>query len=150
MSLSDLRRAGWLTEHETTREEIAALLALADRDLRESQTPGLGADWRLNIAYNGALQAATAALAACGFRVGRTAHHYRTIQTLTHTIGTDEATVAELDAFRQKRNQTGYERAGVVSEQEADEMLEVARRLRGEVEKWLRQKHPGLLGGYEG
>ena len=86
MSLRDLQKAGWLTEHESSREEISALLALADRDIEASQTPGLGPDWRLNIAYNAALQVATAALAAGGFRAGRIAHHYRTIQTLAQTI----------------------------------------------------------------
>jgi hypothetical protein len=43
------------------------LLELADRDLKNSQVMELDADWRLNIAYNAALQAATAALAASGF-----------------------------------------------------------------------------------
>lgn len=145
MSLRDLQKAGWLTEHDSSREEISALLALADRDIKASQTPGLGPDWRLNIAYNAGLQLATAALAAGGFRAGRIAHHYRTIQTLAYTIRADEATVTELDGFRQKRNQTGYERAGAVSEQEANEMLELARRLRSQVGQWLRDDHPGLV-----
>ena len=88
---------------------------------------------------------ATAALAAGGFRAGRIAHHYRTIQTLAQTIRADEATVTELDGFRQKRNQTGYERAGAVSELEANEMLQLARRLRSQVGQWLRDDHPGLV-----
>jgi hypothetical protein len=42
-------------------------------------------DWKLNIAYNAALQAATAALAAAGYRAAREQHHYRTIQSLALT-----------------------------------------------------------------
>jgi len=46
-------------------------LRLAERDLRECQAAGLSPDWRLAIAYNAALQSATAALAAAGYRAAR-------------------------------------------------------------------------------
>jgi hypothetical protein len=68
MSLSDWQRHGWLTSHETSREEVVDLLGVVDRDLADCRISGLSADWRLNIAYNAALQAATAALAAAGYR----------------------------------------------------------------------------------
>jgi hypothetical protein len=80
MSLRDWLRAGWLDEHTSSREEISGLLGVADRDLGDCRTAGLSADWRFNIAYNAALQAATAALAAAGFRASRQSHHYRVIQ----------------------------------------------------------------------
>ncbi len=64
MSLRDWVQFGWLVEHRSSREEIRNLLALADRDLRNCQAQGLDADWRFAIAYNAALQAASAALAA--------------------------------------------------------------------------------------
>ena len=64
MSLSDWLKAHWLTEHKTSRQEIADLLAVVDRDLKASTVKGLDDDWRLAIAYNAALQCATAALAA--------------------------------------------------------------------------------------
>ena len=67
----------------------------------------------LAIAYNAALQCAIAALAACGYRASREAHHYRVIQSLPHTIGADAKLVAQLDAFRKKRNVGDYERAGL-------------------------------------
>ena len=38
----------WLTLHTTSRREIADLLAVVDRDLAPSRTPGLPADWREN------------------------------------------------------------------------------------------------------
>jgi len=57
--------------------------------LSDSQTRGLSADWKLNIAHNAALQAATAALAAAGYRAGRDAHHYRVIQSLQLTVAPD-------------------------------------------------------------
>jgi len=83
---------------------------------------GLSEDWQLAIAYNAALQCATAALAACGYRSSREAHHYRVIQSLALTIGADAKLVSRLDAFRKKRNIGDYERSGLVSEKEAEEL----------------------------
>lgn len=145
MSLQDWVRSGWLVPHRTSPSEIGELLAIVTRDLADAQAAGLSPDWRLNIAYNAALQAATAALAAAGFRAAREAHYYRVIESLRHTIGADAAVVAQIDQFRKKRNIGGYERAGAVSDQGAGEMLALAQRLRDEVIAWLRAAHPQLL-----
>jgi len=145
VSLRDWLRNSWLTEHATSPEEIAALLALVDRDLANAQISGLSPDWKLNIAYNAALQAATASLAACGFRATREQHHYRTIQSLALTIDWPAERVNQFDRYRKKRNIGGYETAGLVSEQEAGEMHGLATSLRDEVLVWLRNNHPKLL-----
>lgn len=145
MSLTDWVRNGWLVEHRTSPQEIADLLGVADRDLRDGAVKNLSEDWRLAIAYNAALQCATTALAACGYRASRDAYHYRVIQSLAYTIGVDAKLVAQLDAFRKKRNIGDYERAGLISETEAREMLALARTLRKHVEEWLRQNHSHLL-----
>lgn len=145
MSLQDWLRNGWLAEHATSPQEIAEVLAVVDRDLKDCKARGLSADWRMSIAYNAALQAATAALAAAGFRPGREAHHFRTIQSLALTLGLDNQDIAQFDQFRKKRNLSGYERAGAVSDQEADEMAQFARKLRSKVVEWLRANHPELM-----
>ncbi len=146
MSLRDWQKNSWLVEHKSSPEEIAALFAIVERDLASAKVAGLGDDWRLSIAYNAALQAATAALAASGFRAAREQHHYRTIQSLALTIGWPAAKVERFDRFRKKRNIGGYETAGVVSEQEAREMHELAVGLRDDVLAWLRKHHPKLVG----
>jgi hypothetical protein len=145
VSLQDWLKSRWLIEHQTSRQEISDLLSMADRNLAQCQTPHLSPDWQLNIAYNAALQAATVALAAAGYRAAREAHHYRVIQSLAHTIKSHATLIAQLDIFRKKRNIAEYERAGVVSEQEAKEMFVLAKNLKAEVEKWLRSTHPDLL-----
>lgn len=145
MSLRDWQRNSWLVEHESSAEEIAALLAIVERDLANAKVAGLADDWRLSIAYNAALQAATSALAASGFRAAREQHHYRTIQSLALTLGWPAARVERFDRFRKKRNIGGYETAGVVSAQEAREMHELAVGLRDDVLAWLRKQHPKLL-----
>jgi hypothetical protein len=107
--------------------------------------PGLADDWKFNIGYNAALQAATAALSAAGYRAGREQHHYRTIQSLSLTIGWAAAQVDRFDRMRKKRNIAGYETAGVVSEREAREMHELATLLRNDVLAWLKKEHAALL-----
>jgi hypothetical protein len=146
VSLRDWQKNSWLVEHKSSPEEIAALFAIIERDLASAKVAGLGDDWRLSIGYNAALQAATAALAASGFRAAREQHHYRTIQSLALTIGWPAAKVERFDRFRKKRNMIGYETAGVVSGQEAREMHELAAGPRDDVLAWLRKQHPRLAG----
>ena len=145
MSLRDWLRNSWIVEHQTSAEEIAGLLAIVERDLTNAKVVGLAEDWRFNIAYNAALQAATAALAASGFRAAREQHHYRTVQSLALTIGWSAAKVDLLDRFRKKRNIIGYETAGVVSEREAREMHDLAVALRDDVLAWLGKHCPKLV-----
>ena len=149
MSLKDWQLNGWLAAHSTSPQEIADILRVADRDLQNSAVSGLSADWRLNIAYNAALQAATAALAASGYRTVREAHHFRVIQSLVYTIGLEGKAVTQFDAFRKKRNIGVYERAGIVSDHEASEMLSLAQKIRERVESWLKEKYPELLSGVD-
>jgi len=145
MSLQNWLNNGWLTEHRTSSQEITALLAVADRDLSDCRTSGLSPDWQLNIAYTAALQTATAALAASNYRAEREAHHYRVIQSLAYTIRADAGLVTLFDQFRKKRNISGYDHAGMISNQEAKEMVDLANRLRQEVEEWLHKNHPDLM-----
>ena len=145
MSLKDWSRNGWLVEHKTSPAEIAELLEIAHRDLTDCRIEGLSADWKLNIAYNAALQAANAALAACGYRASRDAHHYRVIQSIALTIGADPSLVRQFDAFRKKRNISGYDRVGMVSDQEATEMISLAERIEEDIISWLKSFHPEFL-----
>lgn len=116
MSLADWQKNGWLVEHRTSRAEIRDLMGIVARDLEDCRTEGLSPDWRLSIAYNAAVQAATAALCASGFRTAREAHHYRVIESLALTIGASSEVVPQFDAFRKKRNIGGYDRAGTTSD----------------------------------
>jgi hypothetical protein len=126
--------------------EIADMFEVGDRDLRDSRVEGLSADARLIHAYSAALQFASAALAASGYRPARGGdHHVRIIQALALTIGWDAASVETLDGFRKKRNVSSYERAGQVSDRTAREAELLAVRLRVEVAAWLRRTHPELL-----
>jgi len=136
----------WFHDHKTSRLEIAELLQIADRDIKDATDGGISPDWRLAIAYNAAFRCATAALAAKGYRVEHdTSHHYRTIESLEFTLGLDRKLIDRLQAFRKKRNVSDYERIGAVSEREVEEMLGLAKFLRAEVERWIKENFPGLV-----
>lgn len=145
MSLKNWLQNSWLVQHTTSREEIANLLAISDRDLAACQVKQLLSDWRFAIAYNAALQAATAALAAAGYRASRDNHHYRVIQALEFTIGPGQKFIDTFDSFRKKRNISSYDMAGSVSDKEAEAMFQLAKQLRTDVEKWIKTTHPQLL-----
>ena len=145
MSLQSWLQNSWVVQHTTTAQEIKNLLAISDRDLSACQVQQLPADWRCTIAYNAALQAATAALAAAGYRAARENHHYRVIQSLEFTTAPGRKFIDTLDGFRKKRNVSSYDLAGAVSDKEADEMLKLATRLRADVEKWMKATRPELF-----
>ncbi len=145
MSLTDWHNNGWLDEHQPSRQEIADLFLASGRDVESCQVSGLSADWKFAIAYNAALQAANAALAAAGFRAKREAFHFRVIQSLQFTIAAEPDLVDLLDRCRRKRNLGTYERAGAISDREADEMAALAADLRDRVAAWLKSQHPELI-----
>lgn len=130
---------------ETSRSEIRDLFAVVGRDIQDSQTPRLSPEWRFDIAYNAALQAATVALAAAGYRAERANKHVRSLETLEFTVGLSRDDVAYLDTCRRKRHVAVYERVGVISEGEARELLDFVRRLHDRTRDWLTREHPDLV-----
>ena len=144
MSFEDWVKNGWLEVHKSSKEEIANLLGIVERDLKDSKAKDVSNDWRFAIAYNAALQASTAALAAAGYRATRESHHYRVIQSLSLTLGKDAAFIRSFDAFRKKRNVSNYDIGGGVSDRELQEMATIAQTLHAEVEQWIRSNQPSL------
>lgn len=144
MNLTDWLNEKLITPHKPSPGEIADLLHICDRDLEKVKIIELGPDWRLSIAHNAALQAATAALAASGYKARSQGQHYIVLHSLSFTLNLSPAVIKRLDKFRQKRNVSDYERAGAVTEQEAKEMVTMAIKLRADVEKWLRTNYPDL------
>ncbi|MCK4545995.1 MAG: hypothetical protein KAW17_01015 [Candidatus Eisenbacteria sp.] len=126
-------------------ETIHVLLEVADRELRDAESVWSD-DGRLEHAFASCLAAASAALAACGYRVrkGAPSHHYRRLESLVYTLGLSLNDVQELQEFRKKRSRSMYEQVGVVTRTEADAAVTAARRLRREVSAWLAREHPEL------
>ena len=144
MSLQQWAENRWLRSHETSPQEIADLLAIVTRDLADA-AGDISADWRFGIAYNAALKLCTILLHASGYRPEKNLQHYRTIAALPLILGERMKDEAEyLETCRRKRNIAEYDRAGVVTEQDAAELAAFCRDLRQEVLAWLDTHHPQL------
>jgi len=144
MSLEEWLANRGLVQHEPSPQEVEDLLALVERDLTDAAIERLSPDWRLGIAYNAALQLATLALAAEGYRPARERPHERAILSLRFTVGADARLVDTIDGVRRKRNISNYERAGTASGSEAREMYAIATKLHDRVLAWLKERHPEL------
>lgn len=147
MSLEEWLRSGYLTEHQATVAEIQKLLGLVDRELSDAAVPGLSDDGRFMHAYDAALQLCTIALHVSGYKVSRgKGHHSYTINSLEYALGRHQtANKNYLSTCSMKRNHSLYDHAGVVSAQDAQDLLDTARQLRVEVLNWLRTNHANLL-----
>lgn len=144
MSLSDWAKAGWLKPQQPTRQQLAAVFSVVDRDLEDSGR-NLSPDGQFNIAYNAALQLCTIVLFAEGWKADKLNAHHRTLSALPLILGKERLADADyLDACRAKRNRLEYDAAGRVSAVEAKELRKFATELRAAVVAWLGEKHPNL------
>jgi hypothetical protein len=144
MSLQLWAKNGWLRSYATSRQQIAGLVAIADRDL-EDAAQGISDDWKFGIAYNAVLKLCTVLLYCEGFRPEKNLAHYRTLQALPLVLGAGRQGDADyLDRCRLKRNITEYDSVGQISPEEAAELLKFAHELRAEVIGWLSAQHPEL------
>ena len=123
MSLEQWANNGWLRSHKTSAREIADLLAIVDRDLKDAEGD-ISADWQFGIAYNAALKLCTILLHASGYRPEKSLAHYRTLAALPLILGERHKDDANyLDTCRTKRNTAEYDRAGVTTEEDAGELI---------------------------
>lgn len=145
MSLETWHKFGWLKPHRTDEQELANLLAIADRDIVDATSTDLSNDWRFGIAYNAALKLCTMLLYDAGYMPEKALAHYRTLLSIEFTLGADRKDdAAYLDSCRAKRNHVEYDYVDGASESEAEELLEFAKELRQEVVDRLRAKYPNL------
>lgn len=145
MSLKQWADNGWLRPHQSSRQEVADLLSVVDRDLDDASKTSISADWRFGIAYNAALKLCTILLHASGWRPERNLQHYRTIQALPLVLGAGRKADADyLETCRKKRNTVEYDVAGAATDRDADELLAFAHALRADALSWLAASRPEL------
>lgn len=143
MSLEDLYKQDRLKKHKTSAKEIKDILKIIDRDLEDAEIKGLSADRRFAIAYNAALELATITLYCKGYRPFGLGHHYTVFQAMKESIGDDYVDSADyFNACRVKRNVIDYDRAGGISELEADKLLKEVRQFREIILNWLQSYYP--------
>jgi hypothetical protein len=147
MSLEQWLRNGWLQKSEPTVPEIQQLLRLVDREISNAQAVGLDADGRFQHAYNAALQVCMIALRAPGYQVPKGGSpHKRVIDSLRYTLGANWSDTSDyLERCSRLRGQVTYEQTGLVSEDDANDLLNTAKQLRADVINWLKANHPALV-----
>ena len=148
MSLPNWLQSGQLISHQATVAEVCSLLGVVDRELADAGVTGLSDDGRFTHAYDAALLLCKLALHASGFAVQKRAagHHALWINSLEFTLGGEhKAAAIHLSKSSKLRHTSLYDHAGVVQPQDADDLLEAARRLRADVLDWLHSQHPQLL-----
>jgi hypothetical protein len=135
----------WLKSHRSSPAEVATLLAAVDDDLANAKKD-LSPAWRFNIAYSGALGAATVLLAAAGYRAERDNKHYRTLAAIPLILGSGSRELAGfLDRCRTMRHDVTYEGVRSISAAEADELIQAVEELRNKAATWIRKHRPDLL-----
>lgn len=147
MTLENLLKTGQLKLHEPDAGEIRRLLDAARRNLEDSAATNISPENRFDAAYKVIMQSALVALMANGFIPDKKqpGQHATAIQSLPKAIGIDADRVAVLDVLRRKRNLSDYTGEDI-DEGSVKECRAEAKRLLGEVEAWLKKRHPDLAG----
>jgi len=149
MRLDDWLSSGDLQRQPASRTEIARLCDIVARDLADAQATALSVDGRFNTAYDAAYALCLIVLRAAGYRVrGSSAgHHWLAFALLPEIMGPAAGARARYyQACRRKRHQATYERTGVASAVELEELMRDVAAFRAEVLAWLKQHHPDLAG----
>jgi hypothetical protein len=147
MTLANLLKIGHLKEHQTSPVEVARLLRAASQSIADARGHTISAATRFDAAYKAVMQCSLVALMANGYRpdTKKPGHHAMVIQSLPKTLGLDTTRVAVLDTLRHKRNVTDYTGEGI-DDESLRVCIEEAVRLLEDVEAWLEQNRPDLVG----
>lgn len=144
MSWKALLASRTVQPHKTSVKEIEGLRQLVTRDLADASIEELSADRRFATAYNAVLQLSKMAIACAGYRVTSGAgHHQKTFEAVKTALGkTSEPLADYFDTCRRKRNLIDYDASEVVTDTEAEELLEKAEEFQEMVEEWIVKHHP--------
>lgn len=132
--------------HKTSKKEMESLRQLVARDLADAAIEELSADRRFATAYNAVLQLSKMAIACAGYRVtSGSGHHQKTFEAVKQALGKPGEPLADyFETCRRKRNHIDYDASEVVTNTEAQELLEKAGEFREMVEEWIVKHHPAF------
>lgn len=133
MAYETLIRQNKIKVYRANPAEIQQLLRLAARDLAAAaRNLPEDADWAYSMAYNAVLQSARAWMFTEGFRPRGAESHAVVVEFVRESFKDRHAAeVALFDQMRRKRNRAIYETSGLISTNEAQQVVEFAR-------KWVR------------
>ena len=145
MTWNQLFQQNRLQRHSTNKQEIDQLRQVIARGLADAAVTAISTDLRFQAAYSAVLQLATTAIYCAGYRVKGREHHKTTFEALPLAMGNIVTQQANyFDTCRIKRNTIMYDRAGLVSETEVENLVEEAKSFQQLVEAWITQNYPQL------
>lgn len=126
--------------------ELVAQRRAAERSLKDAALEGLSPEGRFQLAYVAALDLATIAVRASGYRIkSRLGHHQLTFEAAGVALGeSSRETIDYFDLCRRRRNVISYD-GDEVSQALADELLAESVRFAETIDRWLRTEHPGII-----
>lgn len=130
----------------TSRQELASLRRLVERNLKDAEMHGVSDDNRFGMAYEAVLHLSRMAIACAGYRVKGMGFHRNTFVALELAMGSEVSAYAiYFDQCRLQRNDLRYNAAGVVTPREVEVLLEQARLFQALVLQWIGEHHAGLM-----
>ncbi|MFC1577003.1 hypothetical protein ACFL3N_01550 [Candidatus Omnitrophota bacterium] len=118
---------GKLLKHKTNKEEIDAIFGVIERCLKDASLKGLSSDQKYILSYQAVFEAGLAMLYCSGYRPIKAGHHYIVWQCLKEIFDKEyHKTILLFEGAAKKRSKLSYDKAGLASQQEADEMYKEA------------------------
>lgn len=143
MNFEELENSGMIKKVGFKEEAVKELIELAERDLKLARKMlKQDLDWAFNIAYNSILQSSRALMFFHGFRpVGRD-QHLTVEKFVSIALGEEfKEKVNAFDRIRRKRHTATYDRAGIISNYEANYCILMAQEFMEEIKKAIKKKN---------
>ncbi len=139
MTFDELLKRRAIERCRVSPDEIGEHLRVAKHDFGLARSVAAqDLDWAFSIAYNGILQTSLAFMYHQGYRPKGEAKHYNTFRFLAAALpGEWEHDISRLQKLRAKRNLAMYQTRGVVSESEAQDILDFSERFFAEIVRLL-------------
>lgn len=129
-ALDNLVRIGQLKPEPPADDEISTYRRKASLYLRDAALDGMSSAGRFMLAYDAAHALAFAALRAKGYRPDAARGHRAVVfQALEVTVGAPKELWIALDRYHTRRNASEYSAMIEASRTEADDLLDLAKRL---------------------
>jgi uncharacterized protein (UPF0332 family) len=139
MSLDRLLKEGSIHVFEATRDEIDKAIEIARRDFAFAEKIfEENLDWCFSIGYNAVLQACRAYMFHLGYRPSNTEAHKATFEFMQYAVDEPfKKYIPYFDRARRKRHRTLYDEVGLITENEARELLKKAKEFLAHIENKL-------------
>jgi hypothetical protein len=127
-------------------DEIQGMWSKAARSLRSSRVEALDPDSAFTLAYQSALQAATAILRATGYRVRGDGHHRHTFAAVAALdAGELSDTARDLNVIRARRHGAIYDWEVRTEDRDVHTVRTAAERLLEHGARWMTATRPHLI-----